>query len=312
MEFKLKPFKIQLTVSRIANIHYFEFTHNYNTKGDRHAFCELVYVDSGALHIRADNFCGALTENQMILHGANETHSLACPDDSAPNVIIIGFECECEALTPFSRRAVTLSEPLKRLLAEIIREGRAVFLPPYDKPNVTDMKKRENYSFGADQLIKLLLETFLIKLVREESEVMPIPEEVPGGDALLVREESAAAPIYEEAPGGDALARGIVEYVRRNFTEKISLGELAFLFGTNRTTLCKNFRAATGQPIVEYVNGLKIREAKKMMRTGGKTFTEIAELLRFDSIHYFTRVFKKAENMTPSEYIRTIKSKLDG
>lgn len=290
MEFKLKPFKIQLTVSRIANIHYFEFTHNYNTKGDRHAFCELVYVDSGALHIRADNFCGALTENQMILHGANETHSLACPDDSAPNVIIIGFECECEALAPFSRRAVTLSEPLKRLLAEIIREGRAVFLPPYDKPNVTDMKKRENYPFGADQLIKLLLETFLIKLVREESEVMPIPEEVPGGDALT---------------------RGIVEYVRQNFTEKISLDELAFLFGTNRTTLCKNFRAATGQTLVEYVNGLKIREAKRLMRAGGMTFTEIAEALRFDSIHYFSRVFKKTENMTPSEYIHTVKSRLE-
>ncbi len=290
MEFKLKPFKIQLTVSRIANIHYFEFTHNYNTKGDRHAFCELVYVDSGALHIRADNFCGALTENQMILHGANETHSLACPDDSAPNVIIIGFECESDALTPFSRRAVTLSEPLKRLLAEIIREGRAVFLPPYDKPNVTDMKKRENYPFGADQMIKLLLETFLIKLVREES---------------------AAAPIYEEAPGGDALARGIVEYVRRNFTEKISLGELAFLFGTNRTTLCRTFRAATGQTLVEYVNGLKIREAKRLMRAGGMTFTEIAETLRFDSIHYFSRVFKKTENMTPSEYIHTVKSRLE-
>lgn len=290
MEFKLKPFKIQLTVSRIANIHYFEFTHNYNTKGDRHAFCELVYVDSGALHIRADNFCGALTENQMILHGANETHSLACPDDSAPNVIIVGFECESDALAPFSRRAVTLSEPLKRLLAEIIREGRAVFLPPYDKPNVTDMKKRENYPFGADQMIKLLLETFLIKLVREES---------------------AAAPIYEEAPGGDALARGIVEYVRRNFTEKISLGELAFLFGTNRTTLCRTFRAATGQTLVEYVNGLKIREAKRLMRAGGMTFTEIAETLRFDSIHYFSRVFKKTENMTPSEYIHTVKSRLE-
>ena len=290
MEFKLKPFKIQLTVSRIANIHYFEFTHNYNTKGDRHAFCELVYVDSGALHIRADNFCGALTENQMILHGANETHSLACPDDLAPNVIIIGFECESDALAPFSRRAVTLSEPLKRLLAEIIREGRAVFLPPYDKPNVTDMKKRENYPFGADQLIKLLLETFLIKLVREES---------------------AAAPVREEAPGGDALTRGIVEYVRRNFTEKISLGELAFLFGTNRTTLCRTFRAATGQTLVEYVNGLKIREAKRLMRAGGMTFTEIAEALRFDSIHYFSRVFKKTENMTPSEYIHTVKSRLE-
>ena len=60
MEYKLKTFQIQLTVSRIANIHYFEFTHNYNTKDDRHAFCELVYVDSGSLHIRAENFSGTL------------------------------------------------------------------------------------------------------------------------------------------------------------------------------------------------------------------------------------------------------------
>lgn len=290
MEFRLKPFQIQLTVSRIANIHYFEFIHSYNTKNDRHNFCELVYVDSGALHIRADNFCGTLEENQMILHGANEVHSLVCPDDFNPNVIIIGFECKSEELAPFSRHAVTLSEPLRRLLVEIVRNGRAVFLPPYDKPNVTDMKKREDYPFGADQLIKLLLETFLIKLVREERELVTVSEEVQGGDALT---------------------RGIVEYVQRNFTEKISLDELAFLFGTNRTTLCKNFRAATGKTFVEYVNELKIREAKRLMRTGSMTFTEIAETLQFDSIHYFTRVFKKMENMTPSKYIRTIKSRLE-
>ena len=101
MEYKLKTFQIQLTVSRIANIHYFEFTHNYNTKDDRHAFCELVYVDSGSLHIRAENFSGTLRENQMILHRADEMHSLACPEDSAPNVIIIGFACDSEALEPF-------------------------------------------------------------------------------------------------------------------------------------------------------------------------------------------------------------------
>lgn len=289
MEYKLKTFQIQLTVSRIANIHYFEFTHNYNTKDDRHAFCELVYVDSGSLHIRAENFSGTLRENQMILHRADEMHSLACPEDSAPNVIIIGFACDSEALEPFSRRAVQLSDQLKRLLAEIIREGRAVFLPPYNQPSVTDMKKREHFPFGADQMIKLLLETFLIKLVREESD---------------------APPRREEAPCGDALTRGIVEYVRRNYTEKISLSELAFLFGTNRTTLCRNFRAATGKTIVEYMNGMKIREAKRLMREGGMTFTQIAEKLGFESLHYFTRVFRKAENMSPQEYIRTIKSRL--
>ena len=114
--------------------------------------------------------------------------------------------------------------------------------------------------------------------------------------------ESDAPPRREEAPSGDALTRGIVEYVRRNYTEKISLSELAFLFGTNRTTLCRNFRAATGKTIVEYMNGMKIREAKRLMREGGMTFTQIAEKLGFESLHYFTRVFKRRKTCLPRIY----------
>ena len=34
---------------------------------------------------------------------------------------------------------------LQKQLAEIIKEGRNVFMPPYDMPNVKDMKKRDNF-----------------------------------------------------------------------------------------------------------------------------------------------------------------------
>ena len=45
MDFKLQKCKIQMNVSRIANIHYFEFTNEYHTEIDSHNFCELIYVD---------------------------------------------------------------------------------------------------------------------------------------------------------------------------------------------------------------------------------------------------------------------------
>ena len=51
MEFVLKNFKKEIIVSRLANIHYFEFTKKFHTKNDSHDFCELVYVDKGKIDI---------------------------------------------------------------------------------------------------------------------------------------------------------------------------------------------------------------------------------------------------------------------
>ena len=44
MEFVLKPLENSITVSRIANVHFFEFASSYFTENDRHPFCELVFV----------------------------------------------------------------------------------------------------------------------------------------------------------------------------------------------------------------------------------------------------------------------------
>ena len=166
MQFVLKPFQEDIVVNRLANIHYFEFTPNYQTSGDSHDFCELLYVDSGSLNIRSEHYTGDLQQGQMILHGANQTHALACTEDGAPNVIIIGFECFSPHLERLTYAPLQLPSDLQKMLAEIIKEARGVYLPPYNVPNVTDMKKRTDFTFGADQLIKNYLQIFLIKCLR--------------------------------------------------------------------------------------------------------------------------------------------------
>ena len=166
MEFKLKKFKNALSVTRLANIHYFEFTGEYETYKDKHGFRELVYVDNGRIRVESENFSGVLDAGKFIIHKANEVHSLRCFGDDAPNVIIIGFECAACELDRFSFCAMPLSDVNQRLLADIIKEGRTVFCPPYDQPYLEDMKKRKSYPFGADQMIKLKLETLLIELAR--------------------------------------------------------------------------------------------------------------------------------------------------
>ena len=58
---------------------------------------------------------------------------------------------------------------------------------------------------------------------------------------------------------------------------------------------------------MEYFGNLKIQKAKEMIREGSHNFTEIAALLGYNSIHYFSRHFKKVTGMTPSEYASSVK-----
>ncbi len=288
MEYKLKKFERALDVSKIANIHYFEFTKEFHTLMDTHAFRELIYVDSGYIEVKADHYEGRLQKGEVIIHRENETHSLSCPLDTAPNVIIIGFVCACDRLDVFSDAPMPLTPELQRLLTDVIKEGRSVFLPPYDVPNFRDMKKRTDYPFGADQMIKLKLEAFLIELVRAS--------ETAGVTGLTAKTGTKMQEVHR--------------YIEENFREKIRLDELCFLYGTNKTTLCAAFKEEYGKTVLEYINHLKIKEAKRLLREGNYNLTQISSMVGFSSLHYFSRIFKQHENQSPSQYIRSIKSKL--
>lgn len=290
MFFTLQPSIIQMDVSRIANLQYFEFTDAFRSIQDHHNFCELLYVDKGSLSIYAENYSGTLGENQMIIHRPNELHSLATSDSVAPNVIIIGFECGCEQLIPFSQQPVTLTSDQTRALARIMQEGMSIYEPPYDVPNTRYMPKRAEYPFGADQLIKIGLEAFLISLVRNQ--------------------QSGSGEAYRPAMANGGI-QAVHQYITENFRARITLANLCFLFGMNKTTLCRSFKASYGITILDYINTLRIREAKSCLRQEKSSITEISDMLGFSSVHYFCRLFKQHTGLSPTEYAKTILSKLN-
>ncbi len=296
MQFVLKPFKKEITIKRLANIHYFEFTSNYETGEDAHPFLELLYVDSGSIIINSEKYSGELKEGQLIVHGAMEKHSLKCGAFNAPNVIIIGFESSSEKIKELSKAPISLSAELKKMLAEIIKEARSVYLPPYDVPNVMDMKKRVGFSFGADQLIKNYLQIFIIKCLRS---LASVSERVENKRNESVNSEVDFERIAE-----------VKKYLDCNFTQKINISELCFLFGTNKTTLSKEFKMVLNKTIIEYVNALKIEHTKRLLRENCYTLTEISNILSLSSVHYLTALFKKHVGITPSEYLSKTKNKL--
>ncbi len=282
MEFTLFRLQESVTVNKIANLHFFEFHKDFSTKHDSHPFAELVFVSKGVLQISSEGYNGDLNKNELIIHRANETHALNCPSDHSPTVIIIGFECTA-GLKEITDRPLKLTDEHIAQLAEIVKEGRTLFAPPFNTPTYA-MKLKKDLPYGCPQMLKIQLEAFLIRLLREYGQ----------GEATQLDFRSAYNPSFKE----------LVKYVDDNFLEKISIDELAFLFHTNRATLCNEFKNMTGVTVLDYVNGKKLDVAKKLLSDDEKSVTEIASALNFDSIHYFTRFFKKHEGVSPKEYRR--------
>ena len=152
------------------------------------------------------------------------------------------------------------------------------------------LERRENAPFGAEQLIGLALEELLLGMIRRGTQgKTPHP-------TSLIRERSQ----------NDFWDR-VQTYLENNVTRRLTLSDICRDNLVGRSYLQKVFREKTGGGAMEYFGNLKIQRAKELIREGGHNFTEIARMLGYTSIHYFSRHFKKVTKMTPSEYATSVK-----
>ena len=89
-------------------------------------------------------------------------------------------------------------------------------------------------------------------------------------------------------------------YLEAHCTEQVSLDYLAKLCGISKCHLSREFKRYTGQTIMTYVNLIRCMRAQQSIASG-KTVTEAALLWGFESVSYFSRVYKKLMGSLPSK-----------
>ena len=72
--------------------------------------------------------------------------------------------------------------------------------------------------------------------------------------------------------------------------------------GVSRSLLFNRIKQLTNKGIVEYINDKRIEKAKHLLETTSESIQEISLKVGFNSARYFSRVFKKANNLSPQEY----------
>ena len=102
-----------------------------------------------------------------------------------------------------------------------------------------------------------------------------------------------------------ATAEKIVEYVRVNAAELGSVAQVVQHFGYNAEYMTTLVRGATGLTVLEHIHRAKIEEAKKLLLSTSLAVGEIASRVGFTDARYFSRLFRRETDLTPSEYRNT-------
>ncbi len=276
-----------VSINKIVSIHYYELDQEFNYAGESHNFWEMVYIDAGKATIIAGDKEVVLSQGEVIFHKPNEFHALKVSSKSTANVFVISFVCSSQAISFFKSKMMIVPDNLKKYISTIIEEYYHTFSTMALSDNKLEIK--ENPLIGGQQMIRTYLEQFLILLIRSESDNRNL--------RIFPSKESME----------NHLVYQMMQIIDDSIYGKISVGEICDSLNYSRTYLSKIFKASSGYTIVEYILKHKIREAKKLIRQGNYNFTQISDILCFDNPHYFSRVFKKIANMTPSEYKKSVK-----
>lgn len=273
-------------VKGIYTIHYFKYGRHFRFPFEKHDFWEMVYVDGGSARVLYGDEEVCLTQGQAVFHAPNVTHTI-CTDDGFSNAAIISFDCSSRAMKSFKGRVFDFNEKEKALLGDILKEGSKTYAEKLNDPHLVKMNKRNDAPFASEQIIKNDIENLLIHLLRGSC------------DEPVTRKTASSKT--------DELAESIIVILKSKVYSTVSLDEIAGKLYFSKTYVKNVFRKYTGCSVIQYYIDLKIDEAKKLISRNQYSFTEIADKLCFNSVHYFSRLFKQRTDMSPSEYAKSLK-----
>lgn len=114
--------------------------------------------------------------------------------------------------------------------------------------------------------------------------------------------ESATCLLGIQAPECHPSVERVKAYVRENYTRKISLTEIAVAVDVSRNYLSHLFRRHCSLTVTEFIHRTRMREAERLLVTGGKTVSEIAYLVGYQNYRDFHRNFVKYQKTSPKRF----------
>ncbi len=101
--------------------------------------------------------------------------------------------------------------------------------------------------------------------------------------------------------------RPVIDYISEHYCEKIYIDKLADMINVSSDYFTKMFNASIGKTPIEYINGLRVNEAMRLLAGTEMSMAEIAEKIGFCNPNYFHKIFKQYMDVSPLAYRKSTK-----
>ena len=249
---------------------------------------EIVYVRRGRIYVRGHE-TKQLTGTQLIFFAPGGRSRLICLQGTELVRIIFGRLLLDEIAAGFWRddlpRPVDLvasdSDRVVQPLCVPLASDVALAVSSIASSLLTECRERRHgyRSMVRAKLVELLL--------------------------LLQRELSPESSQNRTTPAGHSI-EAVLRYIQEHYSESFALNELASRSNVSAGYLSRTFREATGVPLFEYINRIRIQRACVLLKRSDMSIIDVAFSVGYHNISFFNRYFRRMMRMSPRQYRKLV------
>lgn len=265
-----EPIVPTFTINEILGCYYQIRDANYTFTGEKHNYWELTFIDNGELTTIIDEESYSLSKLDFILYSPNQFHSQQAGNSQTCSYLTISFDMKIPDSYLITNRVYSANRDIHNTLDNFIKVSSIEAL--YDS-----------------ELMLCYLKELIIKVLQYD---FTVPSNV------------ASTPMQQRFES--EMLNEIILYINDTIYEQITIEEICVKFSISRSSLQTLFRNNIGVAPKQYISDIKLKKSKHLIKESVYTISEIAAMLGFTSIHYFSRKFKQQFNITPTDYAKTI------
>ena len=246
-----------------------------------HERMELLVILSGSIEVQIGNYKGTAAQGELVIIPPGKPHHGVTGENGTRYYTVMFDLSSFYNVTPVSKK-----------ILEPIAEQAVEFVPTTDDA----------------EIFALAVALCREQLCNDESAPLIVVGQIYHLLGLLWRKC-----LSEQTVTGitDARLNNLLEYIEQHCCDGLSSSFLSKRFGYDEAYFCRRFKSVTGLTPMHYINILRLERAKKMLKNGSVSISDISVRCGFTDMSYFSRCFKKHYGMTPSAYIR-YQNQLDG
>lgn len=250
---------------RLLYVTHAHYSPEWNSTTHTHGCTELFFITGGhgVFQVQKTQFPVAI--NDLVVINASVPHSEASQQLNPMEYVVLGVE-GLEAFADID------GYTLMHLHAEQVSISACLQLM---------IQECRGEQAGYDLTCQHLLEIILLQLLRRE-------------DFAL-----------SDAPSGPKSSKEcgqVRQYIDNHFKENITLDQLAAMVHINKYYLSHAFRKEFNTSPINYLIERRIEESRFLLGETDHSLSQIAQILGFSSLSYFSQCFRKAEGISPMEY----------